>query len=90
MSCGERRNSSPSKYVSNITYFGKPVYTYSLKQGIEDGFLVPFGLSVLTSTSVNAAHLLDVRRATALELVEEVVIVGGHDVGRGNGRRAHT
>jgi hypothetical protein len=30
------------------------------------------------------------RRATALELVEEVVIVGGHDVGRGNGRRAHT
>jgi type I restriction enzyme R subunit len=28
--------------VSNITYFGDPVYTYSLKQGIEDGFLAPF------------------------------------------------
>jgi type I restriction enzyme R subunit len=27
-----------TKYVSNIHYFGKPVYTYSLKQGIEDGF----------------------------------------------------
>ena len=25
--------------VSNITYFGDPVYTYSLKQGIDDGFL---------------------------------------------------
>ncbi len=28
--------------VSNIHYFGKPVYTYSLKQGIEDGFLAPY------------------------------------------------
>jgi len=31
-----------TKYVSNIDYFGKPVYTYSLKQGIDDGFLAPF------------------------------------------------
>ena len=31
-----------TKYVSNITYFGEPVYTYSLKQGIEDGFLAPY------------------------------------------------
>ena len=28
--------------VSNATYFGDPVYTYSLKQGIEDGFLAPY------------------------------------------------
>ncbi len=28
--------------VSNISYFGEPVYTYSLKEGIEDGFLAPF------------------------------------------------
>lgn len=28
--------------TSNIDYFGKPVYTYSLKQGIEDGFLAPY------------------------------------------------
>ncbi len=28
--------------VSNIHYFGEPVYTYSLKQGIEDGFLAPY------------------------------------------------
>ncbi|WP_294157879.1 EcoAI/FtnUII family type I restriction enzme subunit R [uncultured Selenomonas sp.] len=31
-----------TKEVSNIDYFGAPVYTYSLKQGIEDGFLAPF------------------------------------------------
>lgn len=31
-----------SETVSNIDYFGEPVYTYSLKQGIEDGFLAPF------------------------------------------------
>jgi type I restriction enzyme R subunit len=31
-----------TRYVSNMTYFGDPVYTYSLKQGIEDGFLAPY------------------------------------------------
>lgn len=31
-----------TKYVSNIHYFGDPVYTYSLKQGILDGFLAPY------------------------------------------------
>lgn len=31
-----------SKEVSNIHYFGESIYTYSLKQGIQDGFLAPF------------------------------------------------
>lgn len=31
-----------TEYASNIHYFGKPVYTYSLKQGISDGFLAPY------------------------------------------------
>ncbi len=31
-----------TKYVSNINYFGESVYTYSLKQGIADGFLAPY------------------------------------------------
>lgn len=31
-----------TKYVSNIHYFGEPVYSYSLKQGIHDGFLAPY------------------------------------------------
>lgn len=30
------------KEASNLDYFGEPVYTYSLKQGIEDGFLAPY------------------------------------------------
>ncbi|MFC2616259.1 MAG: EcoAI/FtnUII family type I restriction enzme subunit R [Treponema sp.] len=28
--------------LSNIEYFGEPIYTYSLKQGIDDGFLAPY------------------------------------------------
>lgn len=31
-----------TKEVSNIDYFGEPVYTYSLKDGIEDGYLAPY------------------------------------------------
>jgi len=31
-----------TEYASNITYFGEPVYTYTLKQGIQDGFLAPY------------------------------------------------
>ena len=31
-----------TEYVSNIHYFGPPVYTYSLRQGISDGFLAPY------------------------------------------------
>ncbi len=31
-----------TKEVSNIDYFGEPIYTYSLKDGIEDGFLAPY------------------------------------------------
>lgn len=31
-----------TKDISNIEYFGEPVYLYSLKQGIEDGFLAPY------------------------------------------------
>lgn len=31
-----------TEYVSNMTYFGSPAYTYSLKEGIQDGFLAPY------------------------------------------------
>ena len=31
-----------TKETSNTEYFGEPVYTYSLKQGIDDGFLAPY------------------------------------------------
>lgn len=33
---------SDNEAKSNYTYFGEPIYTYSLKQGIEDGFLAPY------------------------------------------------
>ncbi|MBD2651904.1 DEAD/DEAH box helicase family protein [Synechocystis sp. FACHB-383] len=31
-----------TKVISNIHYFGEPIYTYSLRQGINDGFLAPY------------------------------------------------
>ena len=31
-----------TRHVSSESYFGKPIYTYSLRQGIEDGFLAPY------------------------------------------------
>ena len=38
-----------TKYQSSITYFGEPIYTYSLKEGIEDGFLAPFKVINVTT-----------------------------------------
>lgn len=37
-----------TKDISNIEYFGEPIYTYSLKQGIEDGFLAPYKVVRIT------------------------------------------
>ncbi|MFP3478557.1 MULTISPECIES: EcoAI/FtnUII family type I restriction enzme subunit R [Burkholderia] len=42
-----------TKEASNSTYFGDPVYTYSLKQGIEDGFLAPYKV-IRIATDVDA------------------------------------
>ena len=38
-----------TKYVSNLSYFGEPVYMYSLREGIEDGFLAPFRVVNVTT-----------------------------------------
>lgn len=38
-----------TKKISNIYYFGEPIYTYSLKQGIDDGFLAPFKVINITT-----------------------------------------
>lgn len=40
-----------TKYQSSIGYFGEPVYTYSLKNGIEDGFLAPFKVIIINITT---------------------------------------
>ena len=45
MTATPRRKDNANTYA----YFGNPVYSYSLKQGIEDGFLVPFRVEVSTS-----------------------------------------
>ena len=39
-----------TRYVSNINYFGDPIYTYSLREGIEDGFLAPFKVINVTTS----------------------------------------
>lgn len=39
-----------TKDVSNMEYFGEPVYTYSLKQGISDGFLAPYKVVRITTS----------------------------------------
>lgn len=38
-----------TKYQSSINYFDDPIYTYSLKEGIEDGFLAPFKVINITT-----------------------------------------
>ena len=38
-----------TRYISNISYFGEPVYSYSLRQGIDDGFLAPFKVIGVTT-----------------------------------------
>ncbi|BDF79014.1 EcoAI/FtnUII family type I restriction enzme subunit R [Pyramidobacter piscolens] len=38
-----------TKYISNIYYFGDPIYTYSLREGIDDGFLAPFRVIGITT-----------------------------------------
>lgn len=38
-----------TKYISNIDYFKEPIYEYSLKEGIEDGFLAPFKVINITT-----------------------------------------
>ena len=39
-----------TKYISNIDYFGEPIYKYSLKNGIDDGFLAPFKVINVTTS----------------------------------------
>lgn len=45
-----------TKYISNINYFGEPIYTYSLKEGIEDGFLAPFKVIRVTTNIHDGWH----------------------------------
>lgn len=46
---GMTATTKETKYVSNIHYFGEPIYTYSLREGIDDGFLAPFKVINITT-----------------------------------------
>ena len=49
---------------SNISYFGEPLYTYSLKQGIEDGFLAPYRV---TKVHINVDGGMDISEEDAAQ-----------------------
>ena len=69
-----------TKDVSNIDYFGEPVYTYSLKQGIEDGFLAPYQV-VRVKPSVDVyGELIDDRVYEKQDFDRDLVIKERTDV----------
>ena len=50
--------------TSNIDYFGEPVYTYSLRQGIEDGYLAPYKVIRVDLTSTRSAGVRHPAKST--------------------------
>lgn len=70
------------KTIQNYEYFGEPVYTYSLKQGIEDGFLAPYRvLRVGLDKDIEDIIVKQGTRNTDGEEVEEGVY-GGTDINK--------
>ena len=62
-----------TKYVSNVNYFGEPVYTYSLRQGIDDGFLAPFKvINITTDISEGWRPLYGQRDRYGVEIPDRV------------------
>ena len=62
-----------TKYVSNINYFGEPIYAYSLRQGIDDGFLAPFKVVNITTNIGDEWRPLKGWRDASGELIEDRV-----------------
>ena len=72
--------------VSNIDYFGEPVYTYSLRQGIEDGYLAPykvirvdldkdsFGWRPTEGMTDKLGHLIEDRVYTGADMNRKLVL----------------
>ena len=75
-----------TKDVSNTDYFGEPVYTYSLKQGIEDGYLAPykvirvdldkdtFGWRPTAGMTDKHGHLIEDRIYTSTDMNRKLVL----------------
>lgn len=60
-----------TKYQSSISYFGDPIYTYSLKEGIEDGFLAPFKVVNVTTNIGDEWRPTDGQRDIYGNLIED-------------------
>ena len=75
-----------TKEVSNIDYFGDPVYTYTLKQGINDGYLAPYrvirvffdkdveGFVPYTGQTDDNGEVIDDRIYNALDFDRNIVL----------------
>ena len=75
-----------TKEVSNSDYFGEPIYTYSLKQGIEDGYLAPykvirvdfdkdtFGWRPTAGMTDKHGHVIDDRIYTGADMNRRLVL----------------
>lgn len=75
-----------TKEVSNIDYFGDPVYTYTLKQGINDGYLAPYrvirvffdkdveGFVPYTGQTDDNGEVIDDRIYNALDFDRKIVL----------------
>lgn len=75
-----RHDATPkeTKYVSNIDYFGEPIYTYSLKEGIEDGFLAPFKV-INVMTDIGEDGVLARASAIFTEMKSKIVLITNSD-----------
>lgn len=60
-----------TKYISNCHYFGEPIYTYSLREGIEDGFLAPFKVINITTDIGNGWRPLKGQRDKYGNIIED-------------------
>ncbi|KAF5043043.1 Type III restriction enzyme, res subunit [anaerobic digester metagenome] len=62
-----------TKYISNIDYFGEPIYIYSLREGIEDGFLAPFRvINIHTNIGEGWRPLKGQRDKNGLEIEDRI------------------
>ena len=60
-----------SETISNIDYFGEPIYVYSLKQGIDDGFLAPFKVINITTNIGDGWRPYEGQRDIAGNIIED-------------------
>ena len=69
-----------TKYISNLSYFGEPIYTYSLKEGIEDGFLAPFKvINIMTDIGEGWRPRKEQRDVNGIEIPDRIYTNSDYD-----------